>query len=102
VHRLRSEIRALGKLARFDVLVIDDFGLAPLTDAERNDLLELLDDRCGSSSTIVTSQLPPKTWHEYLHDPSTADAICDRVLHAAHKIALKGPSRRKEKPTRGD
>jgi DNA replication protein DnaC len=95
-------IRALGKLARFDVLVIDDFGLAPLTDAERNDLLELLDDRCGSSSTIVTSQLPPKTWHEYLHDPSTADAICDRVLHTAHKIALKGPSRRKEKPTRGD
>jgi DNA replication protein DnaC len=95
-------IRALGKIARFDVLVIDDFGLAPLPDAERNDLLELLDDRCGSSSTIVTSQLPPKTWHEYLHDPSTADAICDRVLHTAHKIALKGPSRRKEKPTRGD
>ncbi len=95
-------IRALGKIARFDVLVIEDFGLAPLTDTERNDLLELLDDRCGSSSTIVTSQLPPKTWHEYLHDPSTADAICDRVLHTAHKIALKGPSRRKEKPTRGD
>jgi DNA replication protein DnaC len=95
-------IRALGKLARFDVLVIDDFGLAPLPDAERNDLLELLDDRCGSSSTIVTSQLPPKTWHEYLQDPSTADAICDRVLHTAHKIALKGPSRRKEKPTRDD
>ena len=95
-------IRALGKLARFDVLVIDDFGLAPLGDTERNDLLELIDDRCGSRSTIVTSQLPPKTWHEYLHDPSTADAICDRVLHTAQKIALKGPSRRKEKLTRGD
>jgi DNA replication protein DnaC len=94
-------IRALGKLARFDVLVIDDFALAPLQDTERNDLLELLDDRCGSRSTIVTSQLPPAKWHEYLHDPSVADAICDRVLHNAHKIVLKGPSRRKEKPNRG-
>jgi DNA replication protein DnaC len=96
-----SYVRALGKLARFDVLVIDDFALAPLSDTERNDLLELLDDRCESRSTIVTSQLPPTKWHEYLHDPSVADAICDRVLHNAHKIVLKGPSRRKEKPNRG-
>jgi DNA replication protein DnaC len=95
-------MRALGKLARFDVLVIDDFALAPLSDTERNDLLELLDDRCGSRSTVVTSQLPPAKWHEYLHDPSIADAICDRVLHTAHRIVLKGPSRRKEKPTQGD
>jgi DNA replication protein DnaC len=95
-------VRALGKLARFDVLVLDDFGLAPLSDTERNDLLELLDDRSGASSTIVTSQLPPAKWHEYLHDPSIADAICDRVLHIAHRVVLKGPSRRKEKPSRGD
>lgn len=96
-----SYVRTLGKLARFDVLVIDDFALTPLQDTERNDLLELLDDRCGSRSTIVTSQLPTTKWHEYLHDPSVADAICDRVLHNAHKIVLKGPSRRKEKPNRG-
>jgi len=95
-------VRALGKLARFDVLVLDDFGLAPLSDTERNDLLELLDDRSGASSTIVTSQLPPAKWHEYLHDPSIADAICDRMLHTAHRVVLKGPSRRKEKATRGD
>jgi DNA replication protein DnaC len=97
-----SYVRTLGKLARFDLLVIDDFGLAPITDAERNDLLELLDDRCGEHSTIVTSQLPPPKWHDYLRDPSTADAICDRVLHTAHRVVLKGPSRRKEKPNRGD
>jgi DNA replication protein DnaC len=95
-------VRTLGKLARFNVLVLDDFGLASLTDTERNDLLDLLDDHCGAHSTIVTSQLPPAKWHDYLHAPSMADAICDRVLHTAHRIVLKGPSRRKEKPTRGD
>jgi DNA replication protein DnaC len=89
-----SYVRTLGKLARFDVLVIDDFGLAPLSDTERNDLLEIIDDRCGSRSTIITSQLPPTKWHEYLHDPSVADAICDRLLHTAHRLALKGPSLR--------
>jgi len=97
----KGYVRTLAKLARFDVLVIDDFGLTSLQDTERNDLLELLDDRCGSRSTIVTSQLPTAKWHEYLHDPSVADAICDRVLHNDHKIVLKGPSRRKESPNRG-
>jgi len=87
--------RLLGRLARVDVLVIDDFAIAPIADTERRDLLEVLEDRYATRATIITSQLDPKHWHEYLSDPTTADAICDRVLHAAHRVALKGPSRRK-------
>jgi DNA replication protein DnaC len=87
--------RVLARFARLDVLVIDDFAIAPISDTERRDLLEVLEDRHGSRATIMTSQLDPKHWHDYLADPTTADAICDRVLHAAHRIALKGPSRRK-------
>jgi len=88
--------RLLAKLARVDVLVLDDFALAPLQEAERRDLLEILEDRYGTRSTIVTSQLPPAHWHEYIGDPTLADAICDRLLHNAHRLMLKGPSRRKE------
>jgi DNA replication protein DnaC len=87
--------RLLGRLARVDVLVIDDFGIAAIADTERRDLLEVLEDRYATRATIITSQLDPRHWHDYLADPTTADAICDRVLHAAHRIALKGPSRRK-------
>jgi DNA replication protein DnaC len=89
--------RLLQKLARVDVLVIDDWGLAAPRDADRRDLLEILEDRYGSRSTIMTSQLPPDAWHDHLADPTLADAICDRILHNAHRVALKGPSRRKEK-----
>jgi DNA replication protein DnaC len=88
--------RLLGKLARLDVLVLDDWGLAPPTEHERRDLLEILEDRYGSRSTIVTSQLPPTQWHDHLGEPTLADAICDRLLHNAHRLVLKGPSRRKE------
>ena len=70
-----------------------------MTDPERNDLLEVMEDRYGSRSTIITSQLPPALWHDYLADPTLADAICDRLVNNAHRIALKGPSRRKEKET---
>ncbi len=91
-----SYVRLLAQCARVDVLVLDDWGLAPLQDAERRDLLELLEDRYGTRSTIVTSQLPPAQWHDYLGDPTLADAICDRLLHNAHRLVLKGPSRRKE------
>ena len=87
--------RLLGKLARFDVL-LDDWGLAPPQDQERRDLLEILEDRNGSRSTIVTSQHPPTAWHDLIGEPSLADAICDRLLHNAHRLVLKGPSRRKE------
>lgn len=88
--------RALSRLARVDVLIIDDWGHAPLKDQERRDLVEVLDDRHGLRSTIMTSQLPPSRWHDHIGDPTNADAICDRVLHNAHRIVLKGPSRRKE------
>jgi DNA replication protein DnaC len=88
--------RLLGRVAKIDVLVLDDFAIAPLTDGERRDLLEILEDRHGTRSTIITSQLPPKEWHDYLADPTLADAICDRLVHQAHRIVLKGPSRRKE------
>lgn len=91
--------RVLARFARLDVLVIDDFAIAPLNDAERRDLLEILEDRHGTRATIITSQLNPKHWHDYLADPTTADAICDRVLHGAHRIALEGPSRRKPEST---
>ncbi len=86
----------LARLARADVLVIDDWGLAPPKDQERRDLLEVLEDRCGDRSTLLTSQVPTTKWHDYIGDPTVADAVCDRLLHNAHRIVLKGPSRRKE------
>jgi DNA replication protein DnaC len=89
-------IRLLTQLARLDVLVVDDWGLAPVQDQERRDFLEILEDRYGARSTIITSQLPPPQWHDYLVDATLADAICDRLLHNAHRLVLKGPSRRKE------
>lgn len=88
--------RLLGKLARVDVLVLDDFALTPLQEAERRDLLEVLEDRYGTRATIVTSQLEPKRWYEAIGEPTLADAICDRLLHNSHRLMLKGPSRRKE------
>jgi DNA replication protein DnaC len=87
--------RALARLARVDVLVIDDWGHAPMRDQERRDLIEVLDDRIGLRSTVMTSQLPVAKWHDHIGDPNNADAICDRVLSSAHRIMLKGPSRRK-------
>lgn len=92
--------KRLAALAKTDLLILDDWGLAPLNQVERNDLLEVLDDRVGVRSTLMTSQLPTEHWHAYLNDPTLADAILDRVLHAAHKVALSGESLRKsEKPT---
>lgn len=89
--------RLLARLSRYDVLVLDDWGLAKLTDNARHDVLEVLEDRYDLRSTIVTSQLPVKHWHEYIEDPSLADALLDRVVHNAYNLDLKGPSRRKEK-----
>lgn len=88
---------ALGKLARFEVLVLDDFLLAPMKDTERRDLLEVLEDRYERASTVITSQVPTKTWHAALNDPTIADAICDRLVHNAHVVELRGPSMRKKK-----
>ncbi len=89
-------LRLLTKLARVDVLLIDDWALDPLSPQDRRDILELLDDRHGVRSTILTSQLPVAQWHDFIGDPTLADAICDRLLHNAHRLVLKGPSRRKE------
>jgi DNA replication protein DnaC len=88
----------LARFARVDVLVLDDWGLTPLTEAQRQDLLEVLEDRDGTRSTIITSQLPREQWHDYLGEPTVADAILDRVVHRAVTITLTGPSRRKEPP----
>ena len=99
-HGDGSFSRRLASLAKTDLLILDDWGLSPLDQGERNDLLEVLDDRVASRSTLITSQLPTEHWHDYLNDPTLADAILDRVLHAAHKISLTGESLRKQpKPT---
>jgi DNA replication protein DnaC len=92
-----SYTAALTRLAKLDVLVLDDLLIAPLKDTERRDLLEVLEDRYDQRSTVVTSQVPTKTWHEMLADPTVADAICDRLVHNAHVLSLKGPSIRKKK-----
>jgi transposase-like protein len=95
-HGDGSFARRLTQLAKLDLLVIDDFAISPMGAAERNDLLEVLDDRIGSRSTLITSQLPVKAWHTYLDDPTLADAILDRVVHSSHKIELKGKSLREK------
>ena len=90
-----SYSKQLRSLARIDVLVIDDWALSPLGADGRRDLLEILDDRHQLRSTLVTSQLPVNQWHDYIGDPTLADAILDRLIHASYRIALKGESLRK-------
>ena len=94
-HGDGSFTRRLVALAKTDVLLIDDWGLAPPSAAERSDLLEVLDDRVGSRATVITSQLPVEHWHEYLGEPTLADAILDRILHSSHRLKLAGESMRK-------
>ena len=95
-HADGSFSRKLAALARTDLIVLDDWGLTAPGAQERADLLEILDDRVGVKSTIVTSQLPLDQWHTYLGDPTIADAILDRLVHAAQRITLKGESMRKK------
>lgn len=90
--------KTLAKIARAELLILDDLGMARPTEAQRHDLLEVLDDRDGQGSTVITAQLPVSKWHEWLADPTVADAILDRLVHRAYKITLKGPSKRKERP----
>ena len=87
-------MRALGGVR---LLILDDWGLAAVSDVQRQDLLEVMEDRDATRSTIITSQLPRDQWHTYLGDPTIADAVLDRLVHNAYPITLKGPSRRKEK-----
>jgi len=88
----------LDRLLRTQLLALDDYGMAPLNDVQRRDLLEVLDDRYGRRATLVTSQLPLEHWHDVIGEPTFGDAILDRLVHHAHRITLKGPSMRKRKP----
>jgi DNA replication protein DnaC len=98
-HALKKKSQMFKHLAKFKLLILDDFGLAPLTDETKRDLLEIVDDRFDKTSTILTSQLPIAAWHEHLDDPTLADAILDRLVHNAYKIELNGESMRKKKAT---
>ena len=89
--------RLLESIARTDVLVVDDFAMAPLNEQERRDFLEICDDRYNRRSTILTSQLPVEKWHAQIGDPTVADSILDRLVHNAYRIELSGESIRKKK-----
>jgi DNA replication protein DnaC len=89
--------KLLASLAKTDVLILDDWGLAKLTAEHRRDLLEILEDRHGTRSTLVTSQFPIEKWHDVIGDPTLADAILDRLVHNAYKLNLTGASMRKRK-----
>ena len=87
----------LARLARLDVLIVDDWAMAPLGDAERRDFLEICEDRYRIRSMILTSQLPVAQWHEQIGDPTLADSILDRLVHNAHRIEMRGESMRKKR-----
>jgi DNA replication protein DnaC len=91
-----SHLKTLSRLAKVQLLIIDDFLLTPPTDWERRDLLEIVEDRYQSGATIVTSQCPIGDWHPNIGDPTLADAICDRLFHNAYKIELRGDSMRRD------
>ena len=91
--------KELSKIQKQNLLIIDDFGLHPVDEQSKLILLELLEDRYSINSTIITSQFPIKSWHEIIDNPTVADAICDRLVHNAYKIDLKGESMRKSKKT---
>lgn len=93
-HADGTYARTMERLAKPDVLILDDFGLSPLGDNERRDLLEVIEDRQGRRSTIVTSQLKVKHWHEVIGEPTIADAILDRLVSSAHRIEMDGKSLR--------
>jgi DNA replication protein DnaC len=90
-------LKTMRKIGRAQVLILDDLGLGIPTEAQRHDLLEVLEDRYAARATVVTSQLPRENWHEWIGEPTLADAILDRLVHNAYKIELDGPSRRKTK-----
>lgn len=89
-------LKYLQKLTKVDLLIIDDFGLNSLSDKDQKDLMEIIEDRYMTGSTIIASQLPIKDWHAFIGDPTIADAVCDRLFHVAHKFEMKGGSMRKK------
>lgn len=92
----------LTRLGRVDVLVVDDWAMAPLQESERRDFWEICEERYQTRSTILTSQIPVAQWHEQIGDPTTADGILDRLVHNAHRIELHGESLRKTKTPKPD
>lgn len=103
VSRLANRYsRYLSKLAKIDVLVLDDFALAPLTEEQARDLLEVVDDRCGKRPMIIASQLPPDNWYGTIPSATIADAILDRIIHSSHKLHMTGPSCRRGRVVSAD
>jgi len=86
--------KLLQRLSMVNLLIVDDWGLSPLSDTERRDFLEIMEDRYNVRSTIISSQIPTEKWHDLIGEPTIADAICDRLIHNAHKIKLTGKSMR--------
>jgi len=97
-----SYVKLLEQIAKLPLLVLDDWGVAPMTDANRRDFLEIIDDRYQRSSTLITSQLPVSLWHESIGDATLGDAILDRLIHNAHRLELTGDSMRKNKAAKLD
>jgi DNA replication protein DnaC len=96
-HAQANRSAFLKQLAKADLLYLDDFGLSPLSEQSKRDLLEILDDRYDKKSTLITSQLPVDQWHAFIAEPTLADAILDRLVHNSHRLNLKGDSMRKHK-----
>ena len=94
--------RLFRTLVKADLLILDDWGPDRLTASQRRDLMEIVEDRYGRGSTLITSQLPVDTWHDVIGEPTFADAILDRIVHNAYRLELDGPSMRKLKASRGD
>ena len=97
VPRIGARRRLHASIAKTELLIIDDWGLAKLDAENRRDLLEIIEDRYAIRSTVVTSQLPVEKWHDVVGDPTLADAILDRLVHSAYQIKLKGDSMRKQR-----
>lgn len=95
-------LKLIQQISKSQVLILDDWGVSPMDDGNRRDLLEILDDRHQCTSTIVTNQLTLKHWHDFIEDPTLADAILDRLIHNAHKVELKGESMRKNRSKLND
>ena len=87
--------KLLEKLSRIELLIIDDWGMSPLSDTHRRDILEIVEDRHNVHATIISTQYPVSEWHQLINDPTLADAICDRLVHNAYQLNLKGESMRK-------
>lgn len=98
-HGDGSYMRLMAQLLKTDLLILDDWGIQPLTGPQRNDLMEVIEDRHERRSTLIASQLPIEHWHDYIGEATLADAILDRLLHSAHRLNLTGESMRKERAT---